>query len=87
MMFELVDFQRFSLFWPYRPSSQNSVSSTGYIQPMKTLTLVALSSATFATMAAAQVTTIDEGSFTITVNGARAGREERSGAVCRMIGV
>jgi hypothetical protein len=43
---------------------------------MKTLTLVALSSATFATMAAAQVTTIDEGSFTITVNGARAGRED-----------
>ena len=43
---------------------------------MKTLTLVALSSATFATAAAAQVTTVDEGSFTITVNGARAGRED-----------
>ena len=48
----------------------------GYIQLMKTLTLVALSSAALASVSAAQVTTIDEGSFTITVNGARAGRED-----------
>jgi hypothetical protein len=43
---------------------------------MKTLTLVALSSATFATSLTSQVATVDEGSFTITVNGARAGRED-----------
>ena len=43
---------------------------------MKTRTLVAMSAVTFASSAAAQVTTVDEGSFTITVNGARAGRED-----------
>jgi hypothetical protein len=43
---------------------------------MKMLTLVALSSTTLAATAVAQVATVDEGSFTITVNGARAGRED-----------
>jgi hypothetical protein len=43
---------------------------------MKTLTLVALSTTTLSAVLPAQVATIDEGSFTITVNGARAGRED-----------
>src|SRR5687767_14151352 len=43
---------------------------------MKTLTLVALSTAVVASAATAQVATLDEGSFTISVNGARVGRED-----------
>ncbi|HUQ83538.1 MAG TPA: DUF6134 family protein [Gemmatimonadaceae bacterium] len=43
---------------------------------MKTLTLVALASAGFAGQLSAQVATLDEGSFTITVNGDRVGRED-----------
>ena len=43
---------------------------------MKTLTLVALSTAAVASAATAQVATLDEGSFTISVNGARVGRED-----------
>ena len=43
---------------------------------MKTLTLVALSTAAFASVATAQVATLDEGSFTISVNGSRVGRED-----------
>ena len=66
----------FGLFARSRLSSQNRSPRRGYIESMKTLTLAALCTATFSASAAAQVTTIDEGSFTITVNGARAGRED-----------
>ena len=48
----------------------------GYIAAMRTLTLVALASAHFTSPVAAQVATLDEGSFTITVNGSRTGRED-----------
>jgi hypothetical protein len=43
---------------------------------MKTLTLVAVAGATLAGRLPAQVATLDEGSFTITVNGERVGRED-----------
>jgi hypothetical protein len=43
---------------------------------MKSLTLVALSVAAFAAPLVGQVTTLDEGSLTITVNGERVGRED-----------
>jgi hypothetical protein len=43
---------------------------------MKSLTLVAVTVAAFASPLAGQVATLDEGSFTIFVNGERAGRED-----------
>jgi hypothetical protein len=43
---------------------------------MRTLTLVGLAAAGLATPLSSQVTTIDEGSFTITVRGERVGRED-----------
>jgi hypothetical protein len=43
---------------------------------MKTLTLVAAAAVVLAGRVSAQVATLDEGSFTITVNGDRAGRED-----------
>jgi hypothetical protein len=43
---------------------------------MKTLTLVAIGSSVLASPLASQVATLDEGSFTISVNGERVGRED-----------
>jgi len=47
-----------------------------YILTMKPLTLVALAGAIIASPLSAQVATLDEGSFTITVSGERVGRED-----------
>lgn len=47
-----------------------------YILTMKPLTLVAFAGAVLAGPLSAQVTTLDEGSFTITVSGERVGRED-----------
>lgn len=47
-----------------------------YIVPMRTLTLVGLALAGLAAPVSSQVTTLDEGSFTITVRGERVGRED-----------
>ena len=47
-----------------------------YIQAMKTLTLVALAAAVLSEPARAQVATLDEGSFTVTIKGDRVARED-----------
>jgi hypothetical protein len=47
-----------------------------YIQVMKTLTLVALAAAALPNAARAQVATLDEGSFTVTIKGDRVARED-----------
>ena len=47
-----------------------------YIQHMKSLTLVVLATTAISPALPAQVATLDEGSFTITVNGERVGRED-----------
>ena len=52
------------------------MTSTGVYSVMKTLTLVAAAAVVLAGRVSAQVATLDEGSFTITVNGDRAGRED-----------
>jgi hypothetical protein len=56
--------------------SQNHPRSKVYIVRMKTLALVGLAIGSLAAPASGQVTTLDEGSFTITTKGERSGRED-----------
>lgn len=56
--------------------SQNGQVRQVYIHAMRTLTLVALAGLVAGARLSAQVATLDEGSFTITVNGDRVGRED-----------
>src|SRR5687767_1590330 len=59
-----------------RDRSQNSLRRKVYIVSMRTLALVGLALGSLAAPASSQVTTLDEGSFTITTNGERSGRED-----------
>jgi hypothetical protein len=54
----------------------NQPDAQVYIHPMKTLTLVALAAAVLSDSARAQVATLDEGSFTVTIKGDRVARED-----------
>jgi hypothetical protein len=55
---------------------QNCPSPVVYIPGMKPFTLVTVATTLVSTSLTAQVATLDEGSFTITVNGERVGRED-----------
>jgi hypothetical protein len=59
-----------------REASQNRTALGVYILAMKPLRLAALAAVAVASPLTSQVATLDEGSFTITVNGERVGRED-----------
>lgn len=57
-------------------SSENRLSWQVYILVMKPLTLVLCAASAFINPLSSQVSTVDEGAFSITVNGERVGRED-----------